>query len=228
MGWHAPPRNYASIVLKQHLEIHTHVYREATVVRVVEVILPDVCQTDVVTRIKIEHVEPHSAPDLESAVKAVEVSVVKGTESRPAAIVLDVAVGAQGQVTARIGLDGRLVAHKVLVLDEQGQFQIVQVIGELLASRAALAALLGIIETRLEEDGGAVGELRASGDANVQSRLESIAVKQGTVAADVGGVHAHPQPEVVTVPGDVLVAVAADGLHAGIVSISIARLCHGG
>lgn len=100
--------------------------------------------------------------------------------------------------------------------------------GELLASRAALAALLGIIETRLEEDGGAVGELRASGDANVQSRLESIAVEQGTVAADVGGVHAHPQPEVVTVPGDVLVAVAADGLHAGIVSISIARLCHGG
>ena len=225
MGWHAPPRNY---VIVTTLEIHTQVYREAPVVRVVEVVLSDVCQADVVAGIQIEHIVSHSTSDLESAVKAVEIVVLKWAERCPRAVVLDVAVGAHGQVAARIGLDARLVAHKVLVLDEQGQFQVVEVVGELVVARAALAALLGIIQTRLEEQGGAVGELGAGGQSDVQAGLGAAAVEQRTVAADVGGVHAHPQPEVVTVPGDILVAVASHRLHAGIVSISIARLCHGG
>ena len=101
---------------------------------IIEVVLSDVGQSDVVAGVEIEHVVAHSASDLEASVKAVEVTVVVGAECRPGAIILDLAIGGYGQVAACIGLNARLVAHEVLVLDDQGHFQIVEVVGELAAA----------------------------------------------------------------------------------------------
>ena len=80
---------------KTFSEVHTNVDGEAPVAGGVELVLTDVGQTDIVTGIKIEHIESYAATYLESAVKAAVVVVVKGTLDDSRVVVLDVAVGSQ-------------------------------------------------------------------------------------------------------------------------------------
>ena len=134
---------------------------------IVKTILTNVCQTYIIAGIQIKHVESDTAADLETAVKAVEVAILKGAERHPRAVVLDFPIGAKSQVAASIGLNGGLVTDEVLVLDEQGNFQIVEIVGKLTHVGAALSALLAIIESRLEEDRSAIGELSAYGNTDV-------------------------------------------------------------
>ena len=73
----------------------------------------------------------------------------------------------------------------MLVLDQQGHFQIIEIVGELAVARITLAALLAVIESTLDEQGGAVGELCAGGNAYIQAAFHAAAVEQGALAADV-------------------------------------------
>lgn len=101
---------------------------------IVETILSNVCQADVIACIEIEHIEAYTTTKLDATVKTVEIAVVKGAERCACAVVLDLAIGSHCQIAAHIGLDGHLVADEVLVLDEQGHFQIIEIVGELACS----------------------------------------------------------------------------------------------
>ena len=136
---------------------------------IIEVVLSYIGQADVIASIKIKHVIAYTAANLESAVKAVEVSIVIGTECRPRAIVLDLSVGAHCQITTGIGLNGGVVSHKVLVLDEQRHFQIVEIVGEFSSTGVTLAALLAVIESCFQEERSTVGGFRQQRRYSVHS-----------------------------------------------------------
>ena len=136
---------------------------------IVETILSNVCQADVIACIEIEHIEAYTATKLDTTVKTVEIAVVKGTERCACAVVLDLTIGSHCQVAAHIGLDSHLVADEVLVLDEQGHFQIIEIVGEVASSRIALATLLAIIESSLEKQRSAVAELSSCSDTDIQA-----------------------------------------------------------
>ena len=170
---------------KCHLEVHTDIYCEAPIVRIVETVLADVSQSDVIACIEVKHVETHTTAQLESAIKALEVTIIEGAERCSVTIVLDIAIGSYCKISASIGLNARLVADKVLVLDEQRNLEIVEIVGELVVARTALATLLTIIKSTLDEQGGTKGELGASCKPDIEARLGAAAIKQRAIAAHV-------------------------------------------
>ena len=97
---------------------------------VVKTVLADICQADVVTEVGIEHVKPNSTAQFQAAVKSVKVAVLVGAERFSRAIVLDITICSHCQIAAGIGLNTRLIANEVLVFENQGHLQIVEVIGE--------------------------------------------------------------------------------------------------
>ena len=86
-------RNYAETISERHTDIEV----ETACARILEVVVPDVGQTDIIAQSEIEHLEAGPTANPQSTVKALEAGLVitETGVSLAVAIVLDLAADAQ-------------------------------------------------------------------------------------------------------------------------------------
>lgn len=137
------------------LEVHAEVEREAAVVRRVERVVADVGQADVVGQVGVEQVEAYAASNAQAAVKALEGVVGERAEGLARAEVLYLSAYSVGQVSSEEGLQREVAVDGVDVLQHDGHFDVVEVVGHFLpfarGCRYPLASsLLGVLQSGLK------------------------------------------------------------------------------
>ena len=203
-------------------ERHADVEVERSRARVLEVVVSHVGQSHVVAHAHVQPVEARAAANAQSTVEAAEAAllVAEARISLTLAIVFHLAAHAQREITAGIRLDGDVASHGVLVFYQERQLEVLQSVGELVALVPALAAFLGVGETRLEEEGRGVGDARAGHDAHVETRARVAAIEVGGVGMDRGNGHAEAEAEI-------SVAELVEGRAAVIAAIVVVAMTRG-
>ena len=150
----------------------------------VERVVADVSQSELIGCLGIDDVILNAQTQTQTAVKTLEGFVVERAERLTLTVVLNLSAHTDSHITAHERLYADWAAGLNLILQQQGHFQVVQAVGELLVVVGALAAFLRVEQSCLQTNGRRGRQLVAHHSTDVQACLRVTAIQLTVVRVD--------------------------------------------